>query len=195
MALPELLGLVQAEYSALKLEQSTRITIRDNAVYAAMGAIAGLATVALSGGPPRHLLLLAIPIALLALGAVYISQDAMTSRIRAYVGGVTPALARQVLGLADGTADADLVERTVGLWEAHHREVEPLRGLRKWLTTGLLSLLFVGTSLASLAWVWEGVCALRGGLLVLWWVELIFVVLLQSALVVTTDTKRRSSPS
>lgn len=73
-----------AEYTALKTEQAGRIGIRDNLIYAALGAVAAIAY----GAVQLHqvLLLLAIAPSGAIIGWLYRSNDRMITWIGQYIG-------------------------------------------------------------------------------------------------------------
>lgn len=98
-----------AEYDKLKAEQVSRISFRDNLLYATLAAGATVGAIAASAHMP--LLLLLLPVATTALGWAYLVNDHAVSAIGRYI--------RDDLG----PRLADLIGHDGALfgWEAAHR--------------------------------------------------------------------------
>jgi hypothetical protein len=118
------LSVLMDEYTALKSEQSERIGFRDNLLYVTIGAVGGIASVALGGfgvhvsTMPEAFLL--VPWVTAILGWTYIQNDQKITAIRQYI---ERELAPRIKVLI-GAQEMPLV------WERYHRD-DPRRVERK----------------------------------------------------------------
>ena len=100
-----------SEYDSLKAEQRSRIGFRDNLLYAALTAMAAIATV--TAGAGRLELLLLLPLVTTVLGWTHLTNDHLITEIGRYVReGLGPRLAGLV---DDGSSDIPMFE-----WETEH---------------------------------------------------------------------------
>lgn len=80
---PHVVTVLLAEYDKLKAEQVSRISFRDNLLYATLAAGATVGAIAASARMP--LLLLLLPVATTALGWAYLVNDHAVSAIGRYI--------------------------------------------------------------------------------------------------------------
>ncbi|MEW2386906.1 hypothetical protein AB0933_00945 [Streptomyces venezuelae] len=144
MAEPEEVTLgrvLLVEYEQLKAEQKSRITFRDNLVYALLAATAAVIAATIPSTARTALLLLLPPLSVL-LGWTYLVNDEKISAIGQYIRTeLTPALAAVVEG--DGIFG----------WEAAHRRDER-RAARKRLQLAVDLLAFCVSPAAALTVFW-----------------------------------------
>jgi hypothetical protein len=73
-----------AEYKLLKEEQRSRITVRDNLIYATFTALAAVVFFAFGRDPAHPAMLLLLPVVCLVFGWTYLSNDTKISDIGRY---------------------------------------------------------------------------------------------------------------
>lgn len=73
-----------AEYKLLKEEQRSRITVRDNLVYATFTALAAVVFFAFGRDPAHPAVLLLLPVVCLVFGWIYLANDTKISDIGRY---------------------------------------------------------------------------------------------------------------
>ncbi|MEU5902081.1 hypothetical protein [Streptomyces venezuelae] len=128
------------EYEQLKAEQKSRITLRDNLIYAMLAATAAVIAATIPSTSRTALLLLLPPLSVL-LGWTYLVNDEKISAIGQYIRTeLTPALSAVV---GDGVFG----------WEAAHRG-DRRRGSRKRLQLAVDLLAFCVNPAAALTVFW-----------------------------------------
>ncbi|GHC55838.1 hypothetical protein [Streptomyces flavofungini] len=130
------------EYEQLKAEQTGRIRLRDNFLYAMLAATAAVIASTMRVGDHLALLLLLPPIALL-LGWTYLVNDEKISAIGRHVRTTLAPRLAEVL-------DAD---EEILTWESAHRD-DHRRGSRKALQLAVDLLAFTVSPLAALTAFW-----------------------------------------
>jgi hypothetical protein len=145
-----LLNFLQAEYQALKMEQTTRIAIRENAIYVNFVAVAAIATVAFAQSPPKLPVLLAIPFCTCCMYWVYVNNDIMVTHLRKFFRDEFPRRVLTAMGKEQDAEFAGLVNRVIGTWEHYHRSKHTFRKPRKVMNTLVVVASFLTTSVASL---------------------------------------------
>ncbi|WAL98599.1 hypothetical protein [Streptomyces sp. Je 1-369] len=129
------------EYEQLKAEQKSRITLRDNLIYAMLAATAAVIAATIPATGRTALLLLLPPLSVL-LGWTYLVNDEKISAIGQYIRTeLTPGLAAVVEGAG------------VFGWEAAHRR-DQRRGTRKRLQLAVDLLAFCVSPAAALTVFW-----------------------------------------
>lgn len=187
MITPELAPFLQAEYTALKSEQSTRIFVRENALYSVLLVIAGIVTISLTEPGTRLLILLALPPAVGCLTAIYINQDIMISRIRQYIEDeLTPRLA-QVASRGAPAEQGEAPGAALFAWERLHRSLGASRVIRKLVSTGLLVIVLGGSSAMSLFAARSTTFQQGGWIIFLWWFDAILTLGVIAALLSTIE--------
>ncbi|MEV7190247.1 hypothetical protein AB0N81_00380 [Streptomyces sp. NPDC093510] len=145
MAEPEEVTLgrvLLVEYEQLKAEQKSRITLRDNLIYAMLAATAAVIAATIPS-PSRTALLLLLPPLSVLLGWTYLVNDEKISAIGQYIRtGLGPRLAAAVAP-GDG----------VFAWESAHRR-DRRRGTRKRLQLAVDLLAFCVSPAAALTVFW-----------------------------------------
>jgi hypothetical protein len=134
--------LLLVEYERLKDEQKTRVTFRDNLIYATLASMAAVIAAALAADGHANLLLLLPPVAVL-LGWTYLVNDEKISAIGRYI--------REELAsrLAAQTQGRDPVFR----WEQAHRS-DARRATRKLLQLAVDLAMFCVSPLAAIVVFW-----------------------------------------
>jgi len=134
--------LLLLEYEQIKDEQRSRITFRDNTLYATLATMAAVVAAVLQSGGRPALLLLLPPVALV-LGWTYLVNDIKVSAIGHYIRGeLSPRLTTMV---GDGTA--------VFGWERAHRD-DSRRVSRKVLQLAVELTMFCGAPVIGLVVFW-----------------------------------------
>lgn len=149
-----LITLLASEYEALKAEQTTRISIRDNVIWVNFAVIAAIVAAVLSQDPPRIAILHAIPIAVSSIYWIYLNNDLVVSALQRYFSTEFPQRVASVLSPVEAherAASLDVVASTLGGWESFHRTQVPHRRPRKVANTVVVLLGSVISSVAALA--------------------------------------------
>ena len=183
----DLLPILQAEYQALKQEQTSRIGIRENALYTNFLAVAGIATIAFSQKPVELLVLLAIPLSSCCIYAVYLNQDITITNLRRFFAEDFPKRVIAALDLPDDEAVKREFTSIIASWETIHRSTGSHRHIRKILHTVFVLLTFLGASAAALYTTYglatSGGYMLRG----FWMLDCCLVITMVIALIITAD--------
>ncbi|HWS35711.1 MAG TPA: hypothetical protein VN408_23595 [Actinoplanes sp.] len=132
--------LYRVEYERLKEEQKTRISVRDNLIYANLASTAAVITAAVAAKGHASLLLL-LPPATVVLGWTYLVNDEKVSAIGRYV--------RDRLGPALNPGGAPGVFG----WEVEHRS-DPRRRSRKLLQVAVDLLTFAVPAFSAIVFYW-----------------------------------------
>jgi hypothetical protein len=165
------------EYEHIKDEQRSRITFRDNTLYATLATMAAvIAAVLQSGGRPSLLLLL--PPVSLVLGWTYLVNDIKVSAIGHYIRTeLSPRLSAM---LGD--------EGAVFGWERAHRD-DGRRVPRKALQLAIELMMFCGAPVIALVVCWLN-AHLGAGLLVVSIVETVVLGVLAFQIILYADWSR-----
>lgn len=172
----ELQSVFLAEYKQLKDEQRSRISVRDNLIYATLTSIAAVLLFAFNGVDHRSALLLLPPVCLV-LGWTYLINDEKVTAIGRYIRD----------DLAPRLAGAEAV---LG-WESTHRS-DARRSERKFIQAIIDILLFCGTGIAAVIVCWTIVPVLPTLLLGVGSVEIIALFFLAFQIVVYAELGVRS---
>lgn len=132
--------LHRVEYERLKEEQKTRISVRDNLIYANLASTAAVITAAVTAKGHANLLLL-LPPATVVLGWTYLVNDEKVSAIGRYV--------RDRLGPALNPGGAPGVFG----WEVEHRS-DPRRRSRKLFQVAVDLLTFCVPAFSAIVVYW-----------------------------------------
>jgi muconolactone delta-isomerase len=135
----------QMEYTQLKTEQTGRLQVRDNLVYATLISLGTVGGFIVQSGNIN--LILAIPAPVLVLGWLYLANDRMIASMRVYVrDDLRHRLAEAISRREAHVGAADLLR-----WEAQPRE----RWLTLWRSGGLILnlALFIAPAVGALS-VW-----------------------------------------
>jgi RsiW-degrading membrane proteinase PrsW (M82 family) len=136
------IGVLLQEYGVLKSEQAQRIGFRDNLLYVNIGAVGGVASVALGiGGSGEGLpaAFLLVPWVTAILGWTYLVNDQKITAIRKYVEGDLEPRLRAMLETKD----------VLFRWESFHRS-DARRRQRKWIQLVIDLSTFVFSGVAAL---------------------------------------------
>lgn len=140
-AIPGVQEIHIAEYKQLKDEQRSRISIRDNLIYATLTSIAAVLLFVFNGDSHRSALLLLPPVCLI-LGWTYLMNDEKISAIGRYLRG-------ELSYRFAGSANVVLLG-----WESAHRNDSRRTG-RKFIQAIIDILLFCVTGIAAVAVCWS----------------------------------------
>ncbi|MFD4629193.1 hypothetical protein ACFVYR_04725 [Streptomyces sp. NPDC058284] len=131
-----------AEYEQVKAEQKSRITLRDNLIYAMLAATAGVIAATIPSASRTALLLLLPPLSVL-LGWTYLVNDEKISAIGQYIRTTLRPRLAEVVGQSDALFG----------WETAHRQ-DLRRGSRKRLQLAVDLLAFCAGPGAALTVFW-----------------------------------------
>lgn len=168
------------EYRAIKAEQTARIGIRENFIFATLTVIAVVGYAALTSGWPD--LVLAGAAGVTQIGWVFLSNDRKIAWARNYL--------RRFLRFRVAAAAGDMPMNAVFAWESQ----PAYWGLRFWRLAGLwfdLGLFVVPTTAAEVWWIlnrWDG--SPTNPLLWAWCGVAVSVVLVAIATVASTMVRR-----
>lgn len=170
-------GVYLKEYEKLKDEQIQRIGFRDNLIYVTLGVFGGVLSFTLSNQANYYGLLI-LPWVCLILGWTYLINDEKISALGRYIRLNLVETIREQTGNTD-------VESLFG-WEIAHRS-DQRRRRRKIEQLIVDEITFVCSGLVGLLAFWFLVPHPPWGIQILYWVELVLLIILGVEIIIYAD--------
>lgn len=172
---PQIINIYLQEYDHLKNEQTSRIGFRDNLLYVTLAAFGGILSFAISK-QVNYYALLVIPWVCLILGWTYLINDEKITAIGSYINdNLTPYIKKE-LGL-------EPENKSIFAWEIEHKKF-PRRARRKLGQLIIDEITFVLSGITALSVFYFQVSQYPRSIQILWWLELIFLLILGLEIIV-----------
>jgi hypothetical protein len=165
------------EYEKLKSEQTQRIGFRDNLIYVTLGVFGTVITFAVSSKANYYALLI-VPWVCLILGWTYLVNDEKISAIGKYIRLTLAERIKEQTGHTD-------IESIFG-WEIVHRS-DTRRQRRKIEQLIVDQITFVISGIVALIAFWYFVSKPPLAINIIWWIELILLLVLGVEIVIYAD--------
>lgn len=187
----ELLSLL-AEYSALKAEQTARITLRDTTPYITIAAFGAVISTVFSGSDKSYNILLGIPVFSFCMFILYINNDRIVTKLRVYFNEILRSKVHLCIGKISELEDSCVPAQTfnvesVFFWENYHRSVDSGRSDRKLYHAVSLTVIYLITSIVAVVFSFASATAIGGWAAVLWHVDIVCCVGLAIVIGINVD--------